>query len=144
MYHALMHDTVMSQLSKHTLDKKVEEELCNTLDLVISKLGDADTVRTFLLSFLTRTERIMLAKRLSVIILLNEGVSHEHIAQALHVTRVTVARMQLFMEARGEGLEVVFEIMKNEKVLKELKSALLKLVGYTVRAAGGRVKSSIF
>lgn len=139
-----MHNTLMPQVSKYALDKKVEEELCNTLDLVISKLGNTDNVKTFLLSFLTPTERIMLAKRLSVIILLNEGIAHEHIAQALHVTRVTVARMQLFMESRGEGFEVIFEIIKNERVLKELKSALLKLVAYTVRAAGGRIKSSIF
>ena len=144
MYHALIYDTYMPQVSKNKLSKKVEEDLCNTLELILSGLTKKDAIKSFLVSFLTPTERIMLAKRLSIVILLRENVPQSQIAQALHVTRVTVARMELFLEARGQGYEVIFNILKKEKAINEIKSMLLDLAAYSARAAGGRVKPGIF
>ncbi|HVF69463.1 MAG TPA: Trp family transcriptional regulator [Xanthomonadales bacterium] len=134
----------MPHVSKHKLDKKVEDELSDTLDLILSKLSNKESVRHFLLSLLTPTERVMLAKRLAIIILLKEEVPQSHVAQTLHVTRITVSRLQFFLEARGQGYEEAFEILKKEEDVRQLKSTLLKLVAYTIRAAGGRVKPGIF
>lgn len=134
----------MPHVSRNKLNPQVEDDLTDTLDLILSKLTQKESVKDFLLALLTPTERIMLAKRLAIIILLKENVPHSQIAQTLHVTRITVSRMELFLEARGKGYEAAFEILKHEKTLKELKSMLLKLVAYTVRAAGGRVKPGIF
>ncbi|GIW61998.1 MAG: hypothetical protein KatS3mg089_0850 [Patescibacteria group bacterium] len=100
-------------------------------------------MKDFLLSLLTPTERIMLAKRLAIIILLKEGLPEWRIADALHMTRITVSRMQLFLEARGKGYEIALQVLQNEKVMQDIKTLLLKLAGYAVRAAGGRVKPSI-
>ncbi len=97
----------------------------------------------FLLALLTPTERLMLAKRLAIIILIKEGLPESTIANTLHVTRVTVSRMQLFFEARGQGYEIALKKLDEEKALQEIKSLLIKLAAYTVRAAGGRVKPTI-
>lgn len=134
----------MPHVSKNKLNPHVEKDLTDTLELILSKLSNKDLIKGFLISLLTPTERIMLAKRLAVIILLKENTPHSQIAQTLHVTRITVSRMELFLEARGQGYEKVLEILKNERTLNELKIMLVKLVGYSIRAAGGRVKPGIF
>src|SRR3989344_4068293 len=134
----------MPHISKNRLTKKTEDDLCNTLDLILSKMNKQESVHQFLLALLTPTERIMLAKRLAIIILLKEEIPQSHIAQTLNVTRITASRLQFFLEARGQGFEEAFVILKREEDMKVLKSALLKLVAYTVRAAGGRVKPGIF
>ena len=144
MDHKLVYDPPMPHVSRYRLSKKTETYIVDTLDLVLSKLTEQQTTTNFLLALLTPTERVMLAKRFAIIILLEEGFSESHISQTLHVTRVTVSRMQLFMEARGQGFSPAFQIIKHEKHLQELKNLLINLAAYTARAAGGRVKPTIF
>ena len=134
----------MPHISRNRLDKQAETHLTNTLDLVLTNLTKREEMKGFLLSFLTPTERLMLAKRLAIFILIREGLSESDIAQTLHVTRVTVSRMQLFLEARGQGYEFAMKVLDNEKTIVQTKEILLKLAGYAVRAAGGRVKPGIF
>jgi len=129
----------MPQVSKIKLDKKTEEKLVTTFKLILTKINRYPKMDSFITTLLTPTERLMLAKRIAIIILLRENLSDSQIAVALHVTRVTVSRMRFFVEARGEGYEVVFQVLENEKLMKELKSLLSKLAKYTINAAGGRI-----
>lgn len=133
----------MPHVSKNKLNKNVEANLVYTLELVLAKLTKEEEIKGFLLSLLTPTERLMLAKRLTMIILLKEGLPDSHIAATLHVTRGTVSRMQLFLEARGQGYEFALKKLSDEKTMQDLKKILLKLTAYTIRAAGGYVKPSI-
>jgi len=133
----------MPHVSKYKLDKTAESRLFKTLELVLTRITKEEDLNDFLLALLTPTEQIMLAKRLGIIVLLKEGLPESRIASALHVTRITVSRMQLFLEARGKGYELAIEILKKEQVMDDLKILLLKLAGYAARAAGGRVKPSI-
>ena len=114
----------MPHVSRIQLKKTLENQLINTLDLLLTKLSKKDDVKKFLLSLLTPTERLMLAKRLTIIILLKEGLTESEIAKKIHVTRVTVSRLQLFLEARGEGYEIAMKILQNEKIMQELKMLL--------------------
>lgn len=129
----------MPQVSRIKLDDKIERDLLGTLNIVLMKISKSEDIDQFLLALMTPTERLMLAKRLGIIILLREGLPDSRIAQTLHVTRITVSRMQLFLEARGEGYEVAMKILQNEKLAAELKANLKKLASYAVRAAGGRI-----
>lgn len=56
----------------------------------------------FLLSFLTCTEQVMLAKRLTVVMPLNEGKTDTEIASMLHTRRITVTKLYYFSEAQGK------------------------------------------
>ena len=85
----------------------------------------------------------MLAKRLAIVILLKEGLSDSQIADILHVTRITVAKMQLFYEARGKGFDIGIKKLDEQKRMESLKKLLLSLARYSVRAAGGYVKPGI-
>ena len=133
----------MPHISRIKLDKKAERNLVENLSLILTKIKKQDEMDSFLISLLTSTERLMLAKRIAIIILLKEDVPESHIASTLHVTRVTVSRLQFFWEARGQGYEIALKVLGNEKLMKEFKDGLLKLVAYSIRAAGGYVKPTI-
>lgn len=133
----------MPHVSKIPLTYKAEKQLIETLNIVLTKISKSDDMQMFLLSLLTPTERIMLAKRLAIIVLIKEGLSESQIASSLHVTRITVSRMQLFLEARGQGYEIALKKLDEEKMLKEFKKLLLSLTKYSIRAAGGYVKPGI-
>lgn len=130
----------MPHISKRKLDKKTEKELIRNFDLVLTKISKDTEMQDFLGSLLTSTERVMLAKRLAIAVLLKENVSQENIANALCVTQATISRMQLFLEARGQGDNIAFKKLTNEKVLAEFKKYLLRIAAYSIRAAGGYVK----
>lgn len=139
MYYRLVYDTTMPQVSKIKLDRKTEERLTETLELIVSRIDNKENMHSFLLSFLSQTEKLMLAKRLAGVIMIKEGFSDTQISNSLHLTRVTVSRLRFFLEARGEGYEVAFRILSKEKVLKEVKDLLSQLVRYSVKASGGRI-----
>jgi uncharacterized protein YerC len=134
-----MYYTSMPQVSRIKLDKKAEDQLVKTLELVLAKLSREEEMKDFLLSLLTPTERIMLAKRLAMTILINEGLSDSNISSSLNLTRATISKMRLFLEVRGEGFKHALRKLENEKAMQELKGVLAGLTRYAVRAAGGRI-----
>lgn len=129
----------MPHVSRVKLPKKTEENLIRTLELVLTKIGKEEQTREFLFSLLSSTERVMLAKRLAIIVLLKEGVSDSEIAQTLHVTRVTVNKMHLLMQLKSTGFEAALKKIKEDENTQELRAALIKLAGYSIRAVGGRI-----
>ncbi len=134
----------MSHVSKRKLDKLNEKKLAESLDLVMAKISNNSEMEDFLDSLLTKTERIMLAKRLAIVVLLKEDIPQSNIASTLKVTQATVSRMQLFLEAKGDGgYNIALKKLENEKILKDFKTMLVKIAGYSIRAAGGYVKPEI-
>lgn len=133
----------MPHISKNSLSKKTEESLIQALELVLARLSKEDEIKGFLLSLLSPTERLMLAKRFAIILLLKEDLSDLQIAHSLHVTRETVARMKILSELKGQGYQAAFAKLQNEKLMQNLKGILLDLARYSARAAGGRVKPGI-
>lgn len=129
----------MPHLSKFQLNKNLEKELIKNLGIAFGKLSKTE-VNDFLLSLLSKTEILMLAKRLAIVILLKENFTDVEISYTLHVTRETVARIRMSSEIRGKGYSLAIQKLNDEKVLEEFKNSLIKLAQYSVRAAGGRIK----
>jgi len=139
MYHAILHDTYMTQVSLQPLDKESEEKIIQTFHLILSHITQKEDMQSFLFTFLAPTEQLMLAKRLMVFLLIQEGYSDNDISAILHMTRMTIARLRYYIESRGEGYQVAWKIMQNEKLLAQIKGLLGDFAGYAARAAGGRV-----
>lgn len=134
----------MPHVSRYKLPKKIEQELIKNLNLVLSTISKHEDMLTFLNALLTDTEKLMLAKRLAIIILISEGLPDSHIATKLNVTRMTVAKMRYFYEARGKkGYGVALSKIASDKRLQVFKTFLIKLAAYSIRAAGGYVKPTI-
>lgn len=140
MYDALMYRTNMPHLSKSSLDIKTEKEILKALEIILARITKAEEMKFFLLSLLTPTERLMLAKRLMVTVLLKENVPDQEIANMLHVTRSTVYKFKLLLESRGQGYNIAFKVLDDEKLKEEIKESLIKFTKYSIRAAGGQIK----
>jgi len=134
----------MPQVSRRKLSTTTEKKLIESLNLVLSSIKERDAMVMFLDALLTDTEKLMLAKRLAMVIMLDQRQSDSQIADALNVTRVTVSRIRYFYEARGEGYNIALEKIKNDEQLQGINTLLVQLSKYAVRAAGGRVKPTIF
>lgn len=130
----------MPHVSRIKLEKNAEKKLIDTMKLVLSKISETEKMNLFLDSLLTSTEKLMLAKRLAVVVLIKEGLNDSQIASSLHLTRITVTKMRYFLEARGEGFETAIKILHSEKIYNDFKKLLEGLAKYTIRAAGGYVK----
>ncbi len=134
----------MPHVSKIHLAKKAEEKLLENLNSVLARINKGNEMIEFLNALLTHTEKVMLAKRLAIIVLLEERLTDSQIADILHVTRITVAKMRYFYESRGSGYKIALKKLNEEKRKEEFKNLLISLARYSIRAAGGRVKPSIF
>ena|SRR3972149_7632116 len=129
----------MPHVSKRIVDKKLERILLENLDLAFGKLSKEET-KSFLYSLFSPTEKVMLAKRLGIIILLKQGYSPTQISSRLCVTLETVARTNVSYERKSKGYDIALKKLLNEVIMKEFKKLLGKVAEYSIRATTGYIK----
>lgn len=144
MHDISIYDAIVPHVSKRKLKSKTERDLIQSLHIVLSRIGNKKDMETFLFSLLSKTEQLMLAKRLAIVVLIKSGIPESTIASTLYVTRETVARMRYLLELRGNGYEVALRKLENEKMFQLFKKSLISLARYAIRAAGGYVKPQVF
>ena len=96
----------MTQVSKFKLDRKIQDTLLKNLLTVISKLNKEDQAKLFLDDLLTRTEKIVLAKRLAIALMLESGKSYEEIKDLLKVSSSTIGVINNRLNS-GSGYKLV-------------------------------------
>lgn len=80
----------MPQVSRHPLDKNVEIRLFELFWHSLSRLGSPGQTAEFFSDLLTATEKIMLAKRYAIAVLLSKGYPAKHIHDTLNVSFTTI------------------------------------------------------
>jgi len=109
----------MAQVSRYPLKKEVEEKIFEILLKTIADLKKPEEVNEFLEDFLSPVEKIMLAKRLAIAILLAKGYDYRGIREVLKVTPGTVAEVNLKLKYGGKGYKrVVEKFLREEKIEK--------------------------
>jgi len=127
----------MTQVSKYPLSPKVYERIFEILFESILKIKNKKEAEDFLGEFLSPTEKIMLAKRISIAVLLAKDYDYRAIIKTLHVSFPTIAGVSASVKYAGGGYRrVVEKLLKEEKV----KDILLDVVEgiATVGAVGGK------
>ncbi|MFH2013563.1 MAG: Trp family transcriptional regulator [Patescibacteria group bacterium] len=97
----------MVRTSKQQVEKDVLKQINNRLVDVVSKLETDTSARSFLDDLLSESEKIVLAKRLSIIFMLYEKISWYRISVLLKVSQTTVKKV-----ASDIGLEKYENILK--------------------------------
>ena len=106
----------MTQVSKYPIHKSVEKRMFEIFRTTISHLKHSGDIEEFLHDFLSPVERIMLAKRLTIAVLLAKGYSYPSIRQILRVTPTTIATVSLSLKYSGKGYKKMVEkILSDEK-----------------------------
>lgn len=99
----------MSQVSKRKLDKKVYERIFEIFvsSLVIS--NNKNKAEKLINGLLTKTEKIMLAKRLSISFLLAKKYKYEEICEMLKVGKSTVWQVKTQTDYKEKDYQKIIE-----------------------------------
>jgi len=103
----------MVNVSKQKVKKDVLEQINNRLVNVIARLETNISTKNFLNDLLSESEKIVLAKRLSVIFMLYEKISWYRIHKVLNVSKATVRKIARDIEF--EEYESILKIVKQRK-----------------------------
>ncbi len=128
----------MPHVSGRKLKKDQLEKIYKKLIMVFDVAGKSKKSKFVLDEFLTPTEKIMLAKRLAIIFMLNERISIHYISDTLFVSPSTVGRISLKYQF-GE-YSFLSKIIKDNKqeIWKTIKPLIMIVL--TPKGARGRWK----
>lgn len=104
----------MPHISSKKLNPRLSEKLFKKLIAILGKAQDKQYLNIVINELFTQTEKIMLAKRLAIILMLSNNVPQHRIVYILRVSPTTVAKSSLKIEAGKYS--TILEISKKEKV----------------------------
>ncbi len=126
----------MAQISKYPLRSEVFEKIFELLTKAIINATNKEETEALLEDLLTPTEKIILAKRLAIAVLLSKDYSYKTIKEILHVSTPTIAMVNLSLKYKGRGFKLF-----TSRLLKEAKNnEFWNKVEDLVLAALGSVK----
>lgn len=107
----------MTQVSRYPIHKDVEKRMFEIFKASISHLRSSEDIEDFLEDFLSPVEKIMLAKRLSIAVLLAKGYTYPSISRILRVTPSTISTVSISLKYSGKGYKkLVNKILHDEKI----------------------------
>ncbi len=104
----------MSQVSKKSLPKNIEDKIYLSLIEAIKLLKNDQEVDKFLFDLMTPTERVMIPKRLAIAILFSKGWSQDMICSRLNVTATTVSWVTKMYDLASGFKSVIEKLKSNE------------------------------
>lgn len=128
----------MPHVSSKKLQKEHLQKLYAEFSIALEKSSRKSLAKAFLNDFLTKTEKIMLAKRFAVIYLLSQDVPHTYIAESLYMSPATISRMSLKHDI-GKYSSLLKATRSENKDMWVILEKILK-AGLPPRAGRGRWK----
>lgn len=127
----------MVRISKKYIREEIIIKLYRLFFEVLSKSDDQESFLSLIDDILSRTEKIMIAKRIGIIYLLIKKVNYRTIADTLKVSTATVLFYSIIFEEKETKLvKSIKQMLKKEKVLNfldDLFSDLLIHPGFYIR-----------
>lgn len=102
----------MTKVSRKPLTTEELKEMERQFWYAISRLKSPNEAELFFRDLLSHTERKMLTKRLQIARMLLEKESYAKIAKKLHVTDITIAKVNNWLNTFGDGYRLVIEKLK--------------------------------
>lgn len=129
----------MPHISSHPLGKNQIDRLNKDFSRLLASTV-ADTREQALSELLTYTERLMIAKRLGMLLLISQGESTYYISKLLRVSPSTVARFEVKVEGGEFAKTLIF--LQKKKQTKWLYDMLteLALVPFELKQRPRRIR----
>ena len=110
----------MTQVSKRSLNRKTQEKIFELLILSLVMTNNKKDALLFIQDLFTPTERLMLAKRLSIAYMLNKGYDYGSISEVLKVSRSTIGIVSYWLKEKGNGFKNIINKIKQKEALKNI------------------------
>lgn len=104
----------MPKVSKNLLSEKTQKQIADVLFVGLANMRDRAAVASFLRNLLTPTERVMLAKRFMVALLIKRGFEYRKICTMLKISHATVNVVRRELEQWGEGYRLAARFVEEE------------------------------
>jgi uncharacterized protein YerC len=108
----------MSRVSKRIINKDINVELGENFSFLISSLQNPKEIEQFFADFLTQEENLMLAKRLMLHLLLENGYKTNEIASTLSLSQETVRVHNLSRGKEGEVYKKIIAKLSSRRKIK--------------------------
>lgn len=109
----------MAQLSRFPVSSEVEKRMFEIFISTISDLQNTSDIDSFLSEFLSPVEKIMLAKRITIAVLLAKGYDYKSINKILRVTSTTISSISIALKYSKKGYKPVVERILNSEKIEE-------------------------
>lgn len=111
----------MPQISKNQLNPETKKDLIKTVNELIASIPTVEQAHAITNALFTRTEQIMLGKRVIAIFLLSKDWTIRDICRALKMSSGTVLRLREKVE-NASGVRVMISyLVKNKKHIESLE-----------------------
>jgi len=107
----------MTQVSRHFLNRNIEKRMFEIFEKSVSNLKKSDDIRNYIVDLLTPTEKIILAKRLAIAVLLSKNYAYRTISDLLKVSTSTILSVIRKQAIDGRGYKVVVGKILNSEAL---------------------------
>lgn len=118
----------MVQVSKNPLGKETNLEIQATLWWLLARLNQDNDVKSFLNCLLTKTEKIMLAKRLAIAFLISKEYNYRDISDVLKVSTATICRMKEIIDKSENNYDIFIKKLEKREELKKFAKQFDKFV----------------
>jgi len=108
----------VTKVSRKPVPTKDEERFWDDFLSAVTSLENKKETKGFLTEILTPTERIMIAKRLQIVMMLFLKYDYQEIKNKVKVTNETIAKMNNLLKEKGEMLRRVGERIIRLKIKK--------------------------
>lgn len=122
----------MSQLSKLPLRRDLEEQMFDLFTSTIVSLKEKEEIEDFLSDLLSPIEKMMLAKRLAIALMLEKEYTYPMIGKTLRVTPTTIASVSMQLRYAGKGYKKIVERILADDRYDEFWSTIEDVVESTV------------
>jgi uncharacterized protein YerC len=132
----------MTQVSKVPLRKEIETRVFEIFLSSFAKANKKEEIDHYLQDLLSPTERIMLAKRISIAFLLDKGYDQRTVSRILKVSLTTVNRVSLRVQLGGDGFRKVIKAIALDEKKNNFWQKLDELIDDVVPQKGKNWSSS--
>ena len=120
----------MAKVKPHAIDKKERNEAVYGFFDVVEKLGNKKEMLDFFLGLLTSSEALMLARRIQIAQLLEEGMGYVEIQKKLKVSSQTIHSVDQWINNGDDKISgwlkrIIKREIKKEKNYKNFSESLL-------------------
>lgn len=118
----------MTQVSKYPISKDIYDRCWEIFTKTLIGIRDSKDVNEIVADLLTRTERIMLTKRLAIAYLLTQGYEYREINKVLHVSFQTVATVNNALRYGSNGYKKAVSRILRDEQLKEILNKTAQVI----------------
>ncbi len=134
----------MGKISKRIINQDLENHIFEVFIDTLAETKTSGDIKNFIEDLLSPIEKAMLAKRLSIAVLLSKGYTYDQIDNTLKVSRPTIMTVSYWLKNGNNGyrkaVQKIINNQKKEALINRIEELILELTPPKKRGTVGFTK----